>query len=235
MKTQSCIAIIVLLFLFVGCDSKDETEASCDQMVLLKAGSGSLVELYSYGSNGRMSKIAFSTGSIDFSYDLQGNLSETLFGSQVTKYQHDTNGRLIAILKFDDNTPRDSMAFEYDSEGRIAKRSIYTNQQVLTDYYLVKYPTADSVIVDFYSPLNGPEQQHSGTFIYTQDDKNRPYPEEYYEIYLSWTNVVLQHNQLSLVDTPGTAPHISTLQYNERGYLINDTGKVYTYGCLSTQ
>lgn len=232
------------LFFMPSCD-KGEEEFSCQEYFLAEESApGFFSQKIFYNEDGLISAMVHQAGAATTRLDVYYSddkrireLKEIQYG-RLTEFYHDASGRLISTMRYEGESRVDSFAIEYDGSGRIIKRSIYRDPPPITylhSYYTVEYPANATMKVDFYdrTPFPATNYEYAGTFLYTMDEKRRPFPDEYYSIFLSWGNVVLPSNVTSLevTDKTGTVTNNGTIEYlyNPGGYPLKEKGSPITY------
>lgn len=248
---KTLLPFIFSIFLF-SCNEGNE-EVECNEYFLNAESSGDYITKIFYNEIGQVSALESKAGSVntrlDVYYDQDQRIKQVknIEQEQVTEFFLDVSGRLVSTVRYLSGARLDSFAIEYDDSERIIKRSIYKDQPPNTyvdSYYTVEYPGDKAMKVNFYKRVASTIDtfEHTGTFSYTMDDKSRPYPEAYYSIYLSWTNVVLPNNIMSLEisDKNGTVTSNQTYEYsyNSAGYPLQrrTIGSIidYQYSCNPT-
>jgi hypothetical protein len=247
MRPKNLLPFIILFFMS-SCDKGDE-ELKCSQYFLAEESDpGDYSQKFFYNGDGLMSAMVFQAGTLnnrlDIYYDQDKRIREvkSIQNGQRTEFFHDVSGRLVSTMRYEGGSRIDSLAIEYDGSGRIIKRSTYRDPPSITflhSYYTVEYPANATMKVDFYDrvPFTMDTFEYAGTFSYTMDGKKRPYPDEYYSIYLSWTNVVLASNVTAFesLDKTRTVTSNNTIEYlyNSGGYPLKEKGstKSYRYTC----
>lgn len=241
-----CAACLILLF---SC-SKDDDEQPlvCNQYFLATEGDNQSTTTVYYNSSGKISALVaqggFVNNRLELVYDNDNRLIEVLQTPTPRRWRflYDNAGQLVATASYDESGTRtDSLVIEYDAGGRLRKRSLYQGSAPLSNlsnYFLLEYPDEKTVRADFFNRDQSGQTGYSGTFTYTMDDKKRPYPDEYYLLYLSWSNVVIDHNALSLeLSNNGTVTSVDTYEYtyNAGGYPVqrryHTVATDYVYTC----
>lgn len=191
---------------------------------------------------------------MDLYYDANNRLDEVRTNSnnpdeQESRYKFwYTGDQVVGIRRNLTTGNMDSLAIQYDAAGRIARRDYfdylgyYEGQPISRLYsaYTVEYNSDKQMTVSFFSRnFNEGVLEPSFVTIYTMDGAKRPYPDEYYLLYLAWTNVVPSSNIVQQRYTdPDGIPRVSNTgySYNISRYPTSEryNGNVaisYAYSC----
>jgi hypothetical protein len=243
--------IFTLCVISPGCDSEElepepEPEVKCDNYFLKSEKSiSNIVSRYFYNNRGKLEIIEGEdtnhTWQTELTYNVNDQLIEVNYdGGYKTNFFYE--GGLLRSTKNTDaqGGEGNEMKFYYDDENRLIRREIYRPESgdEIYNYFEMEYPAAGKVEATFYTVNAGGGYDEGATFKYTIDENPRPYPEEYYLMWISWSNVLLLHNELSLqIFRNGTLDGASgtTYEYNEQGYpVLNSNGTMFTYSCEPT-
>lgn len=236
------ISRFFLLTLVLSCDENEE--ARCDSYFLTQEKIGTITTQFHYNPNGLIDSLVFtgnySHSRAEFYYDSEQRLTAVIDSHGKTEFYFDNKDRLIATAKHNARGEFvDSLYFEYDNSDRIIKRSIYTDRYprpYLQTFYQVEYTSTETITVKFYERADVFNEifNPGSTFIYTLDSNPKPFSESYSLLYLSWGNVLLPHNELSLsIFRDGKLLSTQTYEYryNAGGFPVQKGDHRYSYTC----